>query len=152
MGTSGSLGLLYWGALEGCIDHFDGRESTLSMSQSVDCTGDPALELWLVSSQPVSGGSGYWPGTLSLGLVSRSGGGKGGGGAGLGGGGSCVMVGLEYILEWVRFCPCTGCVLGGNLTEGFLCTGASGGGSCTLSGSLGLLGTLSGGLSLRPVG
>ena len=78
MGTSGSLGLLYWGALEGCIDHFDGRESTLSMSQSVDCTGDPALELWLVSSQPVSGGSGYWPGTLSFGLVSRSGGGKGG--------------------------------------------------------------------------
>ena len=139
MGTSGSLGLMYWGALEGCTDHLDGWEFKLSMSQSVDGTGDPSLELWLVSSQPVIGGKVYWRGTLSLGLVSTSGGGKGGGGAGLGGGGSCVVVGLEWILEWVRFCLCTGCVLGGNFTEGYFCTDTSGGCSDKMSGSLGLL-------------
>ena len=45
MGTSGSRGLEYWGALEGCTDHFDGRESKLSMSQSVDGMGELSLEL-----------------------------------------------------------------------------------------------------------
>ena len=70
MGTSGSLGLVYWGALEGCTDHLDGWESELSISQSVDGMGDPSLELWLVSSHLGTGGKVYWLGTFSLGLVS----------------------------------------------------------------------------------